>query len=68
MPRPRSIIPKRNWCVRLPDDLSARVLADLYSEAEACVPYGAFSRFVETCIREYYASRANVADSNPNAP
>jgi hypothetical protein len=54
MPRPRSIIPKRRPEVQLPEDLYARVLSDLYSEAEGCVPYGAFSRFVEECIREHY--------------
>ena len=55
MPRPRSIIPKRSWLVRLPDDLSVRVLADLYSPAEGCIPYGKFSGFIEQCIREHYA-------------
>lgn len=56
MPRPRSIIPKRRQEIQLPEDLLARVLADLYSDAERCVPYGKFSQFVEECIREHYRS------------
>jgi hypothetical protein len=54
VPRPRLIIPRRQYNVKLPDDLYARVLAHLYSPAEGCVPYGAFSAFIEQCIREKF--------------
>lgn len=59
MPRTKLINPKRSWQVRLPEDLAARVLSDLFSEAESCVPYGAWSTFVELCIREHYARMEN---------
>lgn len=54
MPRPRSIIPRDQYLVRLPTDLYARVVAHLYSPAEQCVPYGAWSAFVEDCIRDRF--------------
>lgn len=54
MPRPRKIIPTQGWKVRLPDDLAARVLADLYSSVEQRVPYGAWSGFIEKCVRDHY--------------
>lgn len=54
MPRPKLINPNRSWQVRLPEDLMARVLSDLFSDAEGCVPYGAQSKFIEQCIREHY--------------
>jgi len=54
MPRPRSIIPRRQYNVKIPDDLYARVLAHLWSPAENCVPYGAFSEFVNDCIRDKF--------------
>lgn len=57
MPRPRLINPTRAVQVRFPEDLYARVLTDLWSEAEGCVPYGKFSEFVISCIREHYQRR-----------
>lgn len=54
MPRTKLINPKRSWNTRLPEDLAARVLSDLFSEAEGCVPYGAWSKFIELCVREHY--------------
>jgi hypothetical protein len=55
MPRPKPISPKSGFFVRLPQDLVARVLSDLYSPVEECVPYGKWSQFIETCIREHFA-------------
>lgn len=59
MPRTKLLNPKKPFQTRLPEDLAMRVLADLFSEAEGCVPYGAWSRFVEQCIREHYERVAN---------
>ena len=63
MARPKLIIPKREQTVMIPEDLYARVLADLYSDAEGCVPYGKLSQFVEDCIREHYRSLEQVEAS-----
>jgi hypothetical protein len=68
MPRPRLIIPKRSQQVRIPEDLLARVLADLYSEAEGCVPYSKFSEFVEQCIREHYRRLDEPSRMPANSP
>jgi hypothetical protein len=63
MARPKSIVPRRGWQIQLPDDLSARILADLYSPVERCVPYGAFSRFIESCIRAHYRAIDSKTES-----
>jgi hypothetical protein len=67
MPRPRSIIPRRQYNLQLPDDIYARVLAHIWSPAENCAPYGAFSGFIEQCVREHFRrldeEKANVSNS-----
>jgi hypothetical protein len=55
MPRPRLLNPKSGWKIRLPEDLAARILSELWSEVEQCVPYGKWSEFIEMCIREHFA-------------
>lgn len=63
MPRTKSLNPKRSFCIRLPEDLAARMLSDLWSDAEGCVPYGKWSEFVVECVREHYQRR-----TQPNVP
>lgn len=54
MPRSKLINPKRSIQIRLPEDLFARILSELYSEVEGCVPYAKQSEFIEMCIRDYF--------------
>lgn len=57
MPRTKKLNPTQRLEVHLPQDLVARVLGELYSEVESRVPYGAWSKFIEQCIREHYDIR-----------
>lgn len=54
MPRSKLINPKKSIQIRLPEDLFARILSELYSPVEGCVPYAKQSEFIEMCIRDYF--------------
>lgn len=52
MARPRKAIRPVEKSISLPQDLCDRIDLLLWSELEGKVPHGAFSRFVEQCIRQ----------------
>ena len=57
MPRPRKSDRPIAQRVYLPESLVAEMTMLLWSEAEGRVPYGAFSSFIEQCVREALAHR-----------
>lgn len=54
MPRPRSLTPKVSLEVQLSELTHTRLTLYLFSEIEARVPLGDYSRFVEARVREYF--------------
>ena len=57
MPRPKSITPSANVRLYLPKDLMTRVDLLLFSTVENRVPYGAYTRFFSTLLRDRFDSR-----------
>lgn len=61
MPKPKRAIRPVEKTVSLPEDLVARVDLTLFSEVEGKVPHGAWARFVEARLREYFEKQARAA-------
>lgn len=55
--RPPAAVPSRPINTHLDEALMARLDLELYSELESRVPKGAYQRFFNTLLREYFASR-----------
>jgi hypothetical protein len=54
MARPRNVTPSRNLNVRIRAPLLDELSDHLFDELEQAVPYGAFSRFFEERITEFF--------------
>jgi hypothetical protein len=52
MGRPPKVIPSIEKAISLPSDIVAKVDLILWSELENRVPYGAWTRYLETLIRD----------------
>lgn len=57
MSRRPNLIPSQPLNVALSLPLYTQLSAHLYSELEGRVPYGAYSRFVQELVRDYFNTR-----------
>lgn len=53
MPKPKNLIPARDWHLQIPIDLSEWVEQHLYDPGLQRLPHGAKSTLVVRLIREY---------------
>ena len=60
MPRPPNIIPPSKLHTSLPTDLRGWLEVHLWSDAEMCVPRGAYQNLIVRLLREYM-SRVEAA-------
>lgn len=56
MARPKKTVPPVRFGCCIPSDLNDRLEKHLFSEVEDRIPHGAKSTFIETLIRDYFAS------------
>ena len=62
MARPRKAVRPVEKSLSLPQDIADRIDLHLWSALEGKVPHGAFSKFVEAAVREWFSNReAKVA-------
>jgi hypothetical protein len=54
--RPAKLIPSERLGLYLPVDMKARIDLHLFSEVEGRVPSGAYSKFFEGLVREFFQS------------
>ena len=65
MPKPARINRPYEKKINLPTDLVARVDLHLYSDLEARVPFGAWSKLVERLLTEYLATIKETGNEKP---
>lgn len=57
MPKPKNLIPAKDWHLQIPEDLAAWYERFLYDEAEQRIPHGAKSALVVSLLRAHKASK-----------
>lgn len=60
MARPKRLMRPVRKNLAVPEDIAARVDLELFSELEARVPHGAWSKFVTELIREHYKKKERI--------
>lgn len=69
MPRPADILRPTQLEISLPEDVRAQLDLYLFSEAEGCVPRGAYKRFFVSRLREFFgAEKLDLGDYTPVCP
>lgn len=53
MPKPKNLIPGRDWHLQIPEDLSAWVEKKLYDHGQQRIPHGAKSALVVMLLKAY---------------
>lgn len=62
MARPKKAVKPVEKSLSLPQDVADRIELMLWSDLEGKVPHGAFSKFLEQAVREWFSNReAKVA-------
>ena len=51
--RPKNIVPSKEWSIRVPQDIAARVEMELYSAIDHGVPYGKKSELITELLRQW---------------
>lgn len=67
MPRRPNIERPEQLEISLPESEKARLALLLWSEAEGRVPYGAYSKFFLSLLREYFAKMETQSVQSGNA-
>jgi len=72
MGRRLNVVPTVYLNVGLPLDLHTRLSAELYSELEGRVPFGAYQRFFSELLRERFSGKSldlapYIPDASPDA-
>ncbi len=57
--RPASIIPSERINLHLPADIKARLDLHLFSEVEGRIPKGAYTKFFEPLVRDFFRQKGN---------
>ena len=57
MPRPKNIVPSRSINTHLDESLMARLDIHLFSDLEGTVPKGAYQRFFNERLREFFLNK-----------
>lgn len=55
MGRPAKVVPTVNKTIALAGDVWLRIEAELFSELEGKIPFGAHQRFFDRVLREHFA-------------
>lgn len=57
MARPKRAVRPVEKSLSLPQDIADRIELMLWSDLEGKVPHGAFSKFIEQAVREWFVKR-----------